>query len=237
MSGAIHFGRLEGKILGSSLVENVELQNYAKDSSEYRIDLEIQPMHTTNGELAGFMAIQLAYFDPLTKLANRRLLMGCLQRALVSSARSKKQGALIFIAVDGVKPRNNSLGHDMGNLLRQVAQRLSNCVRGCDTVAHLEGDEFVVLLEDLNENLQQATAQAEIIGNKILAEISRPYQLASHQHSCSVNIGVTMFEDGKHKSDELMGQADIALYQAKQSKEKQNGHNNIVFFGSGMQKN
>jgi diguanylate cyclase (GGDEF)-like protein len=200
-------------------------------------------MQATNGELAGFMAIQpgatvkkmaehqLVYFDPLTKLANRRLLTDCLQQALVSSARSKKQGALIFIVVDGFNPRNDSLGHDMGDLLRQVAQRLSNCVRGCDTLAHLEGDEFVVLLEDLSENLQQAIVQAEIIGNKILAEISKPYQLVSHQHSSSANIGVTMFEGGKHKSDELMEQADIALYQARQS-----GHNNIVFFRSGMRK-
>lgn len=180
---------------------------------------------------------QLAYFDPLTKLANRRLLTDCLQQALVSSARSKKQGALIFIAVDGVNPRNDSPGHDLGDMLQQqVALRLSNCVRGCDTLARLESEEFVVLLEDLNENLQQAIAQAEIIGNKILAEISRPYQLASHNYSSSGNIGVTMFDGGKHKFDELMEQADIALYQARQSKAKQSGHNNIVFFNSGMQK-
>ena len=178
------------------------------------------------------MAIQLAYFDPLTKLANSRLLMDCLQQALVSSARSKKQGALLFIAVDGVEQRNDSPGHDMGGMLQQqVALRLSNCVRSCDTVAHLESEEFVVLLEDLSENLQQAIAQAEIIGNKILAEISKPYQLVSHQHSSSANIGVTMFQGGKHKTDELMGQADIALHQARQS-----GHNNIVFFRSDMQK-
>jgi diguanylate cyclase (GGDEF)-like protein len=174
---------------------------------------------------------QLAYFDPLTKLANRRLLMDCLQQALVSSARSKKQGALIFIAVDGFNLRNDSLGHGMGDLLRQVARRLSNCVRGCDTVAHLEGDEFVVLLEDLSENLQQAVAQTEIIANKILAEISKPYQLADHKYISPVSVGVTMFEGGKHKFDELMKQADIALHQARQS-----GHNNIVFFSSGKQK-
>src|SRR5665647_1552354 len=121
-------------------------------------------------------------------------------------------------------------------MLLQVALRLSNCVRGCDTVARLESEEFAVLLEDLSENLQQAIAQAEIIGNKILAEISRPYQLASHQHSSSASIGVTMFDGGKHKFDELMEQADIAMYQARQSKEKQSGHNNIVFFNSGKQK-
>ena len=207
-------------------------------------------MHATNGELAGFMAIQSdttvkkmaehqsAYFDPLTKLANRRLLMDCLQQALVSSARSKKHGALLFVAVDGFKPLSESLGHNIGDLLPpQAAQRLSNCVRGCDTVAYLEDYKFAVLLEDLSENLEQAIAQTEIIGNKILAEISRPYQLASHQHSSSASIGVTMFDGGKHKFDELMEQADIALYQARQSKEKQSGHNNIVFFNSGMQKN
>jgi diguanylate cyclase (GGDEF)-like protein len=221
--------------LGGALAVNVELQNYAKDGSEYGIDLEIQPMHAINGELAGFMAIQLAYFDPLTKLANSRLLMDCLRQALVSSARSKKHGALLFIAVDGVEQRNNSQGHDMGDMLQQqVALRLSNCVRGCDTLARLESEEFVLLLEDLSENLQQATAQAEIIGNKILAEISKPYQLVSHQHSSSADIGVTMFQGGKHKIDELMGQADIALHQAGQSKEKHSGHNNIVFFRSGM---
>jgi len=175
---------------------------------------------------------QLAYFDSLTRLANRRLLTDCLQQALVSSARSKKHGALIFIAVDGFNPRNDSPAHDMGDMLQQqTAQRLSNCVRGCDTLARLESEEFVVLLEDLSENLQQAIAQAEIIGNKILADISRPYQLASHQHSSSANIGVTMFEGGEHKFDELMKQADIALHQARQS-----GHNNIMFFSSGKQK-
>ena len=176
---------------------------------------------------------QSAYFDPLTKLANGRLLADCLQKALLHSAKDHRDGALIFVAVDGFKPLSDSLGHNIGDLLPpQVAQRLTNCVRGYDTVACLEDCKFAVLLEDLSENLQQAIAQAEIIGKKILAEISRPYQLADHEYISSVSVGVAMFEGGKHKFDELMQQADNAMHQARQ-----NGHNILVFFSSGIQKN
>jgi len=154
----------------------------------------------------------LAFYDPLTELPNRRLLLDRLQQALASCARSGRAGALLFIDLDNFKNLNDTLGHDIGDtLLQQVAQSLESCVREGDTVARLGGDEFVVMLLDLSEQPIEAAAHTESIGEKILAALSQPYQLATHTHRCTASIGATLFKDHQQGTEELMKQADIAM--------------------------
>ncbi|MFZ5595122.1 MAG: diguanylate cyclase domain-containing protein [Pseudomonadota bacterium] len=168
----------------------------------------------------------LAFYDHLTSLPNRRLLLDRLQQALASSGRSGKGGALLFIDLDNFKSLNDTLGHDKGDLLlQQVAQRLVSCVREGDTVARLGGDEFVVMLEGLSEHAFEAAEQTEEIGQKILLALNRPYQLANHEYHSTPSIGATTFKGHQQSLDELMKQADIAMYQAKKS-----GRNALRFF-------
>ncbi len=174
---------------------------------------------------------QLAFFDPLTHLPNRRLLMDRLKHALATSARSSRHGAVLFIDLDHFKVLNDSLGHDIGDLLlQQVAERLTACVREGDTVARLGGDEYVVVLEDLSEQGFEAAAQTETIAHKILESINQPYQLAEHLHHITPSIGITVFENHLISIEELLKQADIAMYQAKKA-----GRNALRFFNPQMQ--
>jgi diguanylate cyclase (GGDEF)-like protein len=159
--------------------------------------------------------------------------MDRLKQALVASARSGREGALLFIDLDNFKNLNDTLGHDKGDqLLQQVTQRLEACIRKGDTVARLGGDEFVVMLLDLSEQAIDAAAQVETIGEKIRIALSQPYQLGAHSYRCSASIGVTMFDGNLQSSDELMKQADIAMYQAKKA-----GRNALRFFDWQMQEN
>lgn len=175
----------------------------------------------------------LAFFDPLTHLPNRRLLLDRLQHALATSARSGKQGALLFLDLDEFKALNDTHGHDIGDLLlQQVAEKLTALVRESDTVARLGGDEFVVMLENLSEHDLEAAAQAETIGNKILSAFNQPYQLGHHQCQSSTSIGITLFNDHERQIDEMLKQADIAMYQAKKA-----GRNTLRFFDLQMQIN
>jgi len=173
----------------------------------------------------------LAFYDPLTRLPNRRLLMDRLQKSLSSSLRSGRVGALLFIDLDDFKALNDTLGHNMGDLLlQQVAKRLESCVREGDTVARLGGDEFVVMLEDLSDQTVDAASQTEAIGGKILATLNQTYQLAEHTYRNSSSIGITLFKDNQQSVDELMKQADIAMYQSKKA-----GRNTLRFFDRVMQ--
>ena len=173
----------------------------------------------------------LAFFDPLTNLANRRLLQDRLNSAMASSQRSGRQGALLFIDLDNFKTLNDTLGHDKGDLLlQQVAKRLESCVREGDTVARLGGDEFVMMLENLSEQTSKAAAQTETIGHKILALLNKPYLLVAHDYYNTPSIGATLFKGHQKSIDELMKQADIAMYQAKAS-----GRNALRFFDPQMQ--
>ena len=174
----------------------------------------------------------LAYYDPLTQLPNRRLLNDRLEKTLASSVHHKRKSALLFIDLDNFKNINDTLGHQQGDLLLQlVAQRISTCVRAGDTVARLGGDEFVVMLEDLNEDPLSAAAQAQTVGEKILAELSEVYPLGPHQYHCSSSIGVTLFGgELQEPADEPLKRADMAMYQAKAS-----GRNTLCFFDPAMQ--
>ncbi len=173
----------------------------------------------------------LAFYDPLTHLPNRRLLVDRLNQALASSARSGRDGALLFLDLDHFKTLNDTLGHDVGDLLlRQVADRLTDSVREGDTVARIGGDEYVVMLEELSDHAIEAAAQAEAIGKKILMALNLPYKLATHEHHNTSSIGITLFSDQVAGIDEILKQADIAMYQAKKS-----GRNALRFFDPQMQ--
>ncbi len=173
----------------------------------------------------------LATRDPLTHLPNRRLLLDRLNQAFHSSSRSGHKGAIMFIDLDNFKTLNDTLGHDIGDiLLQQVATRLESCVREGDTVARLGGDEFVVMLEDLSKDPIEAAEQTKTVGNKILVLLNQPYQLATHQYKNTPSIGATLINDHSQTSDELMKQADIAMYQAKKA-----GRNTLRFFDPQMQ--
>jgi diguanylate cyclase (GGDEF)-like protein/PAS domain S-box-containing protein len=174
---------------------------------------------------------QLAYFDSLTKLANRRLLMDRLEHALAHRARSGREGGLLFIDLDNFKAINDALGHGVGdNLLRQVAERLQSCVRKTETVARLGGDEFVVMVEDLSPGLGEAALQMEAMGTKIHTALNQPYLLAGRKFQNTPSIGVALFGTENSSADELMKRADIAMYQAKRT-----GRNAIRFFDPKMQ--
>jgi len=173
----------------------------------------------------------LAFYDPLTRLPNRRLFLDRLKHAISAIHRHRMHGALLFLDLDNFKTLNDTLGHSTGDLLLQhVAQRLSLCVRDSDTVARLGGDEFVLIIEDLGPTAVEAAAQTKSICNKILAELNAPYRLASHTCHSTPTIGATLFNDSRQKPDELLMQADIAMYQAKRS-----GRNTMCFFDHEMQ--
>jgi len=203
-------------------------------------------MRDWSGQVLGFVAAvtniterkkaeeeikRLAFYDPLTQLPNRRLLLDRLQQALATSARSRLHGALMFIDLDNFKILNDTLGHDMGDqLLQEVASRISACVRECDTVARLGGDEFVVMLTGLDGDPEAAAAHTQKVGGKILDRLNQVYYLASHERYCSASIGITLFFGQNTTPDELLKQADIALYQAKNA-----GRNTLCFFAPEMQ--
>ena len=173
----------------------------------------------------------LAFYDPLTGLPNRRLLLDRLGQAPVLSQRSGKVGALLFLDLDHFKDLNDTLGHEVGDeLLQAVAQRLLANVRVADTVARLGGDEFVVMLSDLSTSTQEAAALAQRIGEKILRGLSEPYVLRGHTHQGAASIGATLFGASAQSAIELLRQADIAMYQVKARR-----GNALCFFDPKMQ--
>ncbi|MDD4910771.1 MAG: PAS domain S-box protein [Sideroxydans sp.] len=176
-------------------------------------------------------ARHLALYDPLTELPNRLFLVSRLQQALHTSARSQKRGALLFVDLDNFKSLNDTLGHDVGDLLlRQAASRLLKCVREADTVARLSGDEFVLLLEGLSELAVQAVSQVEVIGNKILQALNQPYDLNGQACRSSASIGVALFDEYPQAVEDILRYADIAMYQAKKA-----GRGTLRFFDPKMQ--
>ncbi len=173
----------------------------------------------------------LAFYDPLTNLPNRRLLMDRMQQAIAASVRSGQYGALLFLDLDHFKTLNDTRGHEVGDmLLRQVAQRLKTCVRREDTVARLGGDEFVVMLSDLSVHRDEAAAQARRVGEKILRKLNVPYTLGGNAHHSTPSIGATLMGGTLQSSVDLLKEADIAMYQVKSQ-----GRNALCFFDPQMQ--
>ncbi|MDO8788100.1 MAG: EAL domain-containing protein [Sulfuritalea sp.] len=223
-----------------------EIWNRRKDGEIYPEWLAITTVFDEHGQVSHYVGAfsditqhklaedkirQLAFSDSLTGLPNRRLLLDRLHQALAASARNKRRGALLFIDLDNFKTLNDTLGHDKGDLLLiQVAERLADCIREGDTVARLGGDEFVVMLEDLSENPEDAASQAETVGEKILAALNYSYPLAGYECRSTPSIGVTLFSAHQNSIDELLKQADLAMYQAKAG-----GRNTLRFFDPEMQ--
>ena len=174
---------------------------------------------------------QLAFYDPLTDLPNRRLLMDRLYRATLACCRTMHHGAILFTDLDHFKDLNDTQGHHVGDLLlQQVARRLTSCVREQDTVARLGGDEFVVMIQELSEDPTVANAQAAKIGTKILEALRQPFALAGHEHRCTASIGITLFDKNREPVGELLKRADLAQYRAKAA-----GGSAIRFFDPEMQ--
>ncbi|OEU84276.1 MAG: hypothetical protein BA865_11780 [Desulfobacterales bacterium S5133MH4] len=174
---------------------------------------------------------QLAFYDPLTQLPNRRLLVDRLQQAMVLSKRNGQHGALLFMDLDHFKMINDTKGHAIGDLLLiEVARRLQRHLREGDTQARLSGDEFVMVLQGLSKESDEAAIQAEKIAEKISAELSQPYALEGHQCYSTPSIGISLFHGHQDSIDELFKHADVAMYQAKEA-----GRNVIRFFNPQMQ--
>ncbi|MES2879128.1 MAG: EAL domain-containing protein [Pseudomonadota bacterium] len=230
-----------------------EILNQRKSGEVYPERLSINAVKDEGGRVTHYLAIftdvterkaaegkieSLAFFDPLTGLPNRRLLMDRLEQALTSSAHHGQHGALLLLDLDNFKTLNDTQGHLVGDqLLVEVAERLKLCIREGDTVARLGGDEFVVLLESL-DRAGMAALQAESVAQKILKQFSHPYPLQlemlesipdKRSHHCTSSIGIAMFSDDTVSLHELLKRADTAMYQAKAA-----GRNTYRFFDQEM---
>ena len=226
---------------------SVELHTADESGAMVWVAISGTPYVGADGQFAGYRGVgtniterksaqlrveHMAFFDALTGLPNRRMLLERLQHAVVTSSRRGVFGALVFIDLDRFKALNDSQGHAMGdNLLCQVAQRLLACVRQMDTVARFGGDEFVVMLEELDIDYDQAVAKAAAVGAKMLASINAPFLLdggaatAPTPYSTSSSIGVTLYNGYEFDVDTLLQQADKAMYAAKSA-----GRNMLQFF-------
>ncbi|MGL4995008.1 MAG: sensor domain-containing protein [Deefgea sp.] len=174
---------------------------------------------------------RLAFYDSLTGLPNRRLLMDRIKKAMTTSARSGHYGAVMFLDLDHFKQLNDTHGHDVGDvLLQQVSARLISCVRESDSVARLGGDEFVILLEALSIHESEAANQAKVVANKILETLGRPYCLRGIEHLSTPSMGIVLFLADEMPMEELLKKADVAMYQAKAA-----GRNTACFFDPEMQ--
>lgn len=174
---------------------------------------------------------RLAYYDPLTGLPNRRMLLERLRRALTEERGNNRKRALLFVDLDNFKNLNDTLGHQVGDLLLQeVARRLTACMAETDTAARIGGDEFVIMLEDLGESQEGAAAQAGAVAEAILARIAEPYILANRECLSTSSIGITVFGCGQESAAQILQQADIAMYQAKGA-----GRDTIRFFAPALQ--
>lgn len=229
-----------------------ELINRRKDGTEYHEEMTITPVKNTADEITHFIAVKqdvterkqveqriraLAFHDTLTQLPNRRLLYDRLEHAMATSKRSGNYGALMFIDLDNFKPLNDAHGHATGDLLLiEVARRLTRCVRETDTVARFGGDEFVVMLDELDVDKNESMRQAGIVAEKIRSLLAEPYLLSLQkegktgttiEHRCTSSIGATLFFSHEASPDDIFRQADLAMYQAKAS-----GRNVVRFFNA-----
>ena len=231
-----------------------EIWNRRKDGQAYPEWLTITTVRGDEGEVSHYVGTfvdiamrktaedeikHLAFYDQLTQLANRRLMMDRLPLVMASTGRHGRYAALMLIDLDNFKALNDRLGHAVGDqLLVEAAARLKACVRSEDTVARLGGDEFVVILDDVGD-AALAPVHAEHAGQKVLLALSRPYQLdlsnmggeAHHRtHYCTSSIGIVLFSGQSLTADELLKRADTAMYQAKAK-----GRNTLRFFDPEMQ--
>ncbi|MDQ6992637.1 MAG: diguanylate cyclase [Mariprofundus sp.] len=226
-----------------------ELTNQRKNGELYEEDLTISSVMDAEHEISNFVAIksdiserkkmerqirQLAFYDTLTHLPNRRLLNDRLSQAMSTNKRRGFFGALMFLDLDNFKSLNDSQGHGVGDLLLiEAAKRLKSCIREMDTVARFGGDEFVVMLNELDQDKVASTSQAQLVAEKILNRLSAPYLLTVNhdkqpdlmvEHHCTASIGVVMFAHDQENQADVLKWADDAMYQAKDA-----GRNQICF--------
>jgi diguanylate cyclase (GGDEF)-like protein len=174
---------------------------------------------------------QLAFYDSLTELANRRLLQESLQHEIEVARRRNDYGCLLYFDLDNFKTLNDSLGHHVGDeLLVQLARRLKSVIRKEDMASRLGGDEFVVMLSGQYSDREQAIEQALLVGNKIQEVIGQPYHLHNYEHVISSSMGITLFPENNHSASDVLKQADTAMYRAKDE-----GRNRICFYNPAMQ--
>lgn len=223
-----------------------EVCNRAKDGSLYWVQSTIMPFIGKDGLPEQYIAIRaditkrkrieeaaqrIALLDALTGLANRRLMSERLIRALHYSQRHNQHAALLLMDLDHFKEINDTLGHPIGDqLLKEVAVRLQGTLRQSDTVARLGGDEFVVIIEELGNSQESAMHHASDTGEKIRQMLSAPYQLHDHMVQITPSIGVVLFDGTLQNADELIKQADMALYKAKDA-----GRDQLCFFDNALQ--
>jgi len=173
----------------------------------------------------------LSFYDELTGLPNRRYLLEQLKKAIGAAARSGQHGALIFLDLDHFRHTNETLGPNFGDdLLREVATRLQACVRDNDTLAHLGGDEFMVMLDALGQVSQTAATHAEAVADKIRKALCQPYNLRGRSHTSSASVGIVVFDKNAGELDDLLKMTDVAMYQAKGA-----GRNAVRFYDPAMQ--
>ncbi len=237
--------RMRG-VLSQSQPVRAELIIYKKDGEQCWMELEVVPVDYLGRGLTHWIAVardittrkasedeieHLAFYDALTQLPNRQLLMSRLRHVLAQKGVDRKIGALMFVDLDHFKLLNDTMGHSRGDmLLRKAASRLASCIGRDDTVARLGGDEFVVMLQDLGDTVPAANAQALAIGEKILTALGEPYDLAQHSYHGTCSIGITSINEDEVSIEDLLKQADLAMYQAKAS-----GRNAVCFFDPEMQ--
>ncbi|MGS5086911.1 sensor domain-containing protein [Hydrogenophaga sp. A37] len=234
------------KVLKESRQARTELMVHRKNGASFWIELEVVSVQASAEEVTHWVAVgrditqrknaedmirHLAFYDPLTDLPNRQLLLDRLQKALSQSSRTGQHGALMFIDLDNFKILNDTLGHHIGDqLLQQVAQRLTKSVRKTDTVARLGGDEFVVMVDDLSTDPDAAASKLRALSEKVLNMLREPFQIAGHQHFATPSMGVAAFNGDQSDVGELLKQADLAMYQAKGL-----GRNTLCYFDPDMQ--
>lgn len=230
-----HTGAWSGELLnrrknGEIYPEHVTI-NAVKDAQDSVTNYVATLIDITLSKAASDEIKLLAFYDPLTNLPNRRLLVDRLTHALAASVRSARKGALLFLDLDHFKTLNDTLGHDFGDqLLQQVAARLLDCMREGDTVARIGGDEFLLILEDLDEQDLVAATETKAIVEKIQHVLRQPFELGIHVFHSTPSIGISLFDGQQFGVDDLLKQADIAMYEAKSS-----GRNTLRFFDPKMQ--
>ncbi len=223
-----------------------EIWNRRKSGNVYPEWLTLSAVRDKDGVLTHYVATlsditerkaaereiqRLAFYDPLTGLANRRLFMDRVGDALKTHRRGAAHGALLFVDLDNFKQVNDTLGHYAGDLLLQrMARELSHRLRDTDTLSRLGGDEFAVLVHQLDDSLERAAEQAEQIAQKLLAAISRPVVLEHEPVMVTASIGIAMLSGVEDGVDTCLQQADMALFQAKKA-----GRNTLAFFDPRMQ--